>query len=144
MRKKYIIKLMTSEQRVNKVTSCASNIRKILLETSGNQNNISEALKAVCDFVKSRSAIFFNTDGEEYNYGAEEYTEELLAEKEKKYLMAQLFRYATEYQKITGMAVNILCIKPNKHLLKTNEDFYEFLKRYKISEISFSNISLHS
>ena len=129
---------MTSEKKVNAVTSCASDIRKILLETSGTQGNISEALKQVCLFASARSAVFFNSDGEEYNYISAKYKETIFSEKDRKYFMAELFRYATEYHKFNGTAVNILCIKPNKHLLKTNTNFYEFLNVYKIKDISFS------
>ncbi len=134
----YIFTIMKNERQVNAVATSASDIRKILLETSGNQGNISEALKQVCLFAKSRSAVFFNTDGEEYNYFDSEYKEIELSENERKYFMAELFKYATEFHKLSGFAVNILCIKPNRHLLKTNRAFYEFLKNYKICDISFS------
>lgn len=134
----YVLTLMQSERRVNAVTTGASDIRKILLETSGNQTHVTEALKQVCYFAKSRSAVFFNTDGDEYDYISPYYHAKRLPEGEKKYLMTVLFRYANEFYNITGTAVNILCIRPNKHLIKTNPDFYQFLKTHKIEDISFS------
>ncbi len=134
----YVFTLMHSEKRVNAVTAGASDIRKILLETSGNQTHIADALKQVCDFAKARSSIFFNTNGDEYYYLSPELKAKLLPEEERKYLMSELFRYANEFHNITGMAVNILCIRPNKHLIKTNPEFYAFLKKHKMDDVSFS------
>ena len=134
----YIMMLMASERKVNAVTTCASDIRKILLETTSTQGNMVEALKQICLFAIARSAVFFNSDGENYHYISDKYKESLLSEKDRKYFMAELFRYATEYYKSNGKAVNILCIKPNKHLLKTTPDFYNFLNLHKITDISFS------
>jgi diguanylate cyclase (GGDEF)-like protein len=134
----YIITLMTNERKINAITSCASDIRKTLLETSGNQNNIVEALKMVCDFSKAGSAIFFDTDGEEYSYISTEYKDRLFSEDERNYFKSELFRYAAEFHKLSKTTVNILSIKTNKHLVKTNITFYEFLKANKITEISFS------
>ena len=134
----YILTLITSERQINSITTCASDIRKILLETSSRQNNMVEALRMICNFAHSRSAAFFDTDGEECNYTTPENKENILPEKERQYFRSELFRYAAEYHRISGTAVNIFCIKPNKHLRKTNPEFYAFLKEYKINEISFS------
>lgn len=134
----YITALMISERRVNAVTTAASEIRKILLETAGDQNNIAEALKQVCLFAKARTAVFFNTDGEEHSCSAKEGKETIILEEDKKYVMSELFRYAAEYHKLSGMAVNILCITPDVNLLQTNEGLYKFLNQHNISEIAFS------
>ena len=134
----YIFTLLANERQANSITTCASDIRKILLETSSSQNNMEEALKMVCDFARARSAVFFDTDGEECNYITPENKETVLPEKDRQYFRSQLFRYAFEFHSMTGPAVNILCIKPNKHLRKTNSSFYEFLKEHKINEISLS------
>ena len=134
----YILILMANERRINAATACASDIRKTLLETSGDQNHIAEALKQVCLFTGSRSAIFFSTDGEDYHYALPEYRETVLLENDRKYFISELFRYAAEFHKTNGTAVNIMCIKPNEHLVKTNPSFYQFLKDHKITDISFS------
>ncbi len=134
----YILIIMTNERRINAVTECASDVRKELLETTDDQNNIQDALIEVCKFADSRSAIFFDTDGEFYHYITPEYAEVMLSEKERQHLSAELFRYAAAFHKINGNAVNILCIKPNAHLVKTNPSFYHFLKEHQIREISFS------
>lgn len=134
----YVLALMTNENQVNATTTCASDIRKVLLETASEKDNIAEALKQLCDFAKARATIFFNTDGEDYNYLSPEYKETPFSEREKKYFKAELFRYASKIHKSSGTEMNILHIKPNKHLFKTNSSFYEFLKKHKISNISLS------
>lgn len=134
----YILILMANERWVNSVTDCASEIRKTLLETSGHENHISQALKQVCIFANSRSAIFFDSNSDEYAYISPEYKDIALSEKERKYFMSELFRYGAEFHNVTGTAVNILCIKPNKHLIKTNINLYNFMKEHKIKDVSFS------
>ena len=131
----YIIVLMRSEKQVNEITSCASDIRKVLLETAGEKNNIIEALKQVCVFAKARSAIFFNTDGEDYRYIAYGVA---LDDAGKKYIRSELLKYVSELHTLKGKVLNILSIKPNKHLYKTNPTFYSFLKENKIYDISLS------
>ena len=131
----YISVLMTGEKQVNEVTACASDIRKVLLETAGDKNNVTEALEQVCFFAKARSAIFFNTDGEDYRYivqGA------ALDEEGKQYIRAELLKYVSELHSMKGKVLNILSIKPNKHLCKTNPAFYKFLKENGIFDISLS------
>lgn len=134
----YILVLMRSEKYINDIISCASDVRKILLETSGEQGSIAEALKVVCEFAKSRSAIFFNTDGEEYYYTTQNNGEVALNAEEKNYLQTELLRYVAELHTKSGKLLNILCIKPNKHLAKTNPVFYTFLKQHAVFDVSLS------
>lgn len=133
----YIVTLMTSEKQANAIVTCASDVRKILLETSGNQN-IANALKLVSDFARSRSVVFFDTDGEDYNYISPEINGKSFGDSEINYFKTELFRYAAEYHSISKTTVNILCIKPNKYLYKTNPSFYNFLKQHKIYDVSLS------
>lgn len=135
----YIIILMMNERKDNAVIECASNVRKELLETVNGQNNIQDALVEVCRFAKARSAIFFDSDGAFYHYVEPQYEEIMLSEKERMDFRAELFRYASEFRTHKSDAVNVLCIKPNKHLLKTNAKFYKFLKEHGIREVSFSS-----
>ncbi len=134
----YVIKLMANEKRINAVTACASDVRKTLLETSGHQDHIAEALKQVCLFLGARSAVFFDTDGEDYSYALPQYKDLLLLGSERKYFVSELFRYAAKYHTVNNTAVSVMCIKPNEHLIKTNPSFYDFLKEHKISDVSFS------
>jgi len=135
----YVIVLMRRERRGNSVTQCASDVRKELLETKDEQDNIKEALIEMCKFAKARSAIFFDTDGEFYHYISPRYEEKILSKKERQYFCAELFRYAAEFHN-NNNAVNVMCIKPDRHMLKTNPSFYEFMKKHDIREVSLSAI----
>lgn len=137
----YIIILMASEKRRNYAMACASRIRKLLLEINQQQNNISQALKQICLFAKSRSTIFFDTDGEDYNYFIPEFENNILLGEERKYFISQLFHYAAELHKANKATVGVMCIKPNEHLTKTNTEFYDFLKNHGIKEISFAAVT---
>ena len=134
----YVLILMENERNVNAVTECASNVRKELLETSDGQNNLQDALIEICNFAKSRSAVFFDTDGEFYHYISPKYEELMLSKKEITYFKSELFRYSAEFHNNTTNTINIICIKPNKHMMKTNSSFYNFLKEHSINEISLS------
>ena len=121
-------------------TGCASVIRKLLLEINQQKNSIYAALEKLAVFANSRSAVFFDADGEDYNYAQPSFAENILTGKERKYLIAELLRYAAELHKINNMAVSFMCIKPNNHLEKTNLKFYDFLNEHKIKEISFATV----
>lgn len=136
----YMLILMATEKSRNAVMTCASEARRTLLEANQQENNITEALKQVCIFAKSRSAIFFDTDGEDYNYVMPAFEEDILLGDERKHFISELFRYAAELHKINKSTVIVMFIKPNKHLIKTNPVFYDFLKNYRIKEISFAAV----
>ncbi len=134
----YIICLMANERKLSAISECASNVRKELLETTDGQNNIQDALIEVCSFAKSRSAIFFDTDGEFYHYIAPQYEEVMVTPNERQFLCSELFRYASVFYDKNSNAVNVMCIKPDIHMIKTNPYFFDFLKDHGIWEISLS------
>ena len=134
----YILLLMFSERSVNAVITCASEIRKTLLETTENRSNISAALKHACVFTKSRSVLFFNTDGEDYYYITPAFKKDMLTDEERMYFKSELFRFAADFHKVSGTTVSIMCIKLGKHLLQTNPEFYGFLKQHKINTVTLS------
>ncbi len=136
----YVLMIMTSEKRRSSALSCASTVRKLLLEINQRQENIMAALKEICLFGASRSAIFFDTNNKDYHYIMPSFEKNVLLDKDREYFQLQLMRYATEIHNINHMAVNIMCITPNAHLIKTNPDFYDFLKKHGIFEISFATV----
>ena len=133
----YVLIVMESERNINAVTECASNVRKELLETTGGQNNIQDALIEICTFAKARYAVFFDTDGEFYHYITPCYEEIMLSEKERQYFSAELFHYASVVHNKNN-TVNVMCIKADGHMQKTNPSFCHFLKEHGIREISLS------
>lgn len=136
----YIVILMRSEKQRSSATACASKIRKLLLEINQQQNNVSESLKEIAIFAKSRSAVFFDADGEDYCFAMPASLEEILSGDDKKYFISEILRYAAELHKVNNATVNLMCITPNNHLVKTNHVFYDFLKEHKITEVSFATV----
>ena len=136
----YIMILMRSEKQRSFATACASKIRKLLLEINQQQNNVSESLKEIATFAKSRSAVFFDADGEDYYFAIPASLEEILSGDDRRYFISEILRYAAELHKVNNMAVSLMCITPNNHLVKTNHDFYDFLKEHKITEFSFATV----
>lgn len=133
----YILILMSSEKQTSKVTSCASDVRKILLESSGDQDHISEALKMICNFTGSRSAVFFDTNGNDYNHISRDNYKSLTDDK-KQIFMSELFRYIAEAHNQAGTAIRVIHLRPNSHLSKINPSFYELLKEHDIKDVIFS------
>ena len=136
----YIMILMSSEKQRSLRTECASKIRKQLLEINQQQNSISAALEKVADFAKSRSAVFFDTDGEDYNFAVPARLEDILSGDDRRYFISEILRYAAELHEVNNATVSLMCITPNTHLVKTNHDFYIFLKKHKITEVSFATV----
>ena len=134
----YIVILMRNENQRSFATACASKIGKLLLEINQQQNNVSESLKEIATFAKSRSAVFFDADGENYNFAMPDSLEEILLGDDRKYFISEILRYAAELHKVNNATVNLMCITPNNHLVKTNHLFYDFLKEHKITEVSFA------
>lgn len=136
----YIVILMRGEKQRSFATECASKIRKLLLEINQQQNNVSESLKEIAIFAKSRSAVLFDADGEDYNFAMPASLKEILSGDDRKYFISEILRYAAELHKVNNATVNLMCIKPNSHLVKTNHVFYDFLKEHKITEVSFATV----
>lgn len=137
----YTLLIMASEKRRNQAMSCASSIRKTLLEINQQQDSVSKSLRKICQFAKSRSAIFFDTDNEDFNCSLPEYENVILLGEDRKYFISEIFHYSAELHKINKSTVGVMCIKPNDHLLKTNHGFYEFLKTHDIKNVTFSTVT---
>ncbi len=134
----YMLVLIGNERRTNSVILYASKIRKQLLEINQRQNNISEALRNILNYSKSRSAIYVDTDGEDYNYVLPSQESVILCGDDRKIFVAELFRYAAEVNMSSSSTVSIMSIKPNSHLEKTNYSFYIFLKEHGINKVTFA------
>lgn len=136
----YTLIIMANEKRRHSSMDCASTVRKLLLGLNQRQNNITSALKEICLFAGARSSIFFDTDGRDYNYVMPALEKNLLLDQDREYFKLEILRYAVEFHRVNNMAVNVMCITPNSHLVKTNSEFYAFLKKHSIREISFATV----
>lgn len=136
----YILVLMGNEKKRNSITEYTSETRRLLLEINQQHGNISEALKIIQVFSRSRSAVFFDSDGEDYKCFAHEYAHITLKGEDRQYLIGELLRYAAELHKTNNSTLNIMRIIPNRHLVKTNNALYTFFKEHYIKEVSFATV----
>ena len=129
--------IMVAERRKAAVTDCAANIRRTLLEASGTKKHIAEALKDVCLFTESRSAIFFDTNGEDYRYISTKHHELMMPDSKRKVLMSEILRYVSEYLVQGESAINVMHLEAKK-LSETNPYFCQLMREYGIEELVFS------
>lgn len=137
----YLLFILSVEKSRSAVTVYASGIRKLLLEINQQKANVFEALKSIQELSMSRSAFFVDTDGEDYHYILPSFEGRLISGDERKYFVGELFKYAANLYNINNSTVGFMCVKPNKHLIKTNIKLYEFLKEHRVDEISFATIT---
>lgn len=134
----YVLYIMNIEKRKSKITEYSSKIRRMLLEVNQRNENVLEALRKVQEFAKSKSAFLIDTDGEDYNYVMPSVKHEPVSEEERKYFVSELLRYAVNFGSIHQSTINNMRIVPNKHLLKTNSQLFDFMNKHRISDVCFS------
>lgn len=131
--------LTMAERQKNAIVDCASNIRKILIEASGdnqkNNRNIHDALKEFGLFTKARSVVFFDTDDEDYYFIAPEFRDRLMSEEERKMLKAELFRHVAKLVMMEDSPLNVIRLRTDRSMEKSNPTLYDLLHERRISEI---------
>ena len=135
----FSILLTMAERRKNAVIDCAANVRKILIEASGNNkqnsNNIHEALKEVGDFTRARSVVFFDTNNEDYYFIAPEFREKLMSESQRITLKTELFHHVSKLIMKEDSAVRVIRLRPGAQMEKDKPVFNALLREHHISEI---------
>ena len=132
----YLMLIFESDKKQANLNLCASKIRKLLLEINQQDNSIREALKNIAVFSKSRSAFYYDTDGEDYKYVNHEVAENnLLAGEKRNYFISELFKYVDNKKREKAGLVNVVQIYVNSQLKKDNLDFYSFLRRNGVKNI---------
>ena len=136
----YLNLMMKNEKNRSKLNEESASIRLLLLEINQQHENINSALKRIKEYADARACFFVDTDGEDYNYIKPAFKDRLLVEEERTYFVGELFRYAANIHCDSGAAA-YMQIVPNKHLEKTNPEFYEFLVKHGFKEVSFAVIT---
>lgn len=132
----YLILIFESDKKQANLNLCASKIRKLLLEINQQDNSIREALKNIAVFSKSRSAFYYDTDGEDYKYVNHEVAENnLLAGEKRNYFISELFKYVDNKKREKAGLVNVVQIYVNSQLKKDNLEFYSFLRRNGVKNV---------
>jgi hypothetical protein len=120
----YLSLVIGMEKRRMSVTVQASTIRKMLLEINQQKTGLLDALRKLQEYSMSRSAFFADADGEDNRYVLPALKDVALSGEPRKYFMSQLFRYAASYYSKNQSTVGFICIKPNRYLMKTNQELY--------------------
>jgi len=137
----YVLFIFNNERKTSAVTKKASEIRKMLLEISRHKENITKSLQYIMELSRSRSAIFIDTDGEEYHYMNMHFENNILMGEDRNYFISELFRYAIEFRNANYTMVGMLSIKPDAHLENTNPEFYVFLNKHNINNVTIAAVT---
>ena len=140
----YFILILKSERRDSSIAKNASKTRKQLLEINQKPENITVALKNVMELSCARSALFVDTEGEDFLLVDEKYENHILSGEDKKYFVSELFRYALEFKSSNNTSAGVMSITPNAHLVRTNPKFYEFLKSNDINRVTFAAVTYNN
>ena len=133
----YLNIVLKVEKDRTKLNAESSAIRKLLLEVNAQYKNITAAMKSIERFSDARSAFFANTDGEDYYYIKPSLEGKLLLGDDRKYFDGELFKYVAKINSVDRSSVNFMQIIPDRHLLNTNKELYEFLRKHDIKNVSF-------
>ena len=136
----YSTLLVKVEKNKTFLSSESSAIRHLLLEINQQKENIDSALKRVKEFSRARSCFFTDTDGIDYYYVKPEFRDRHLQGEDRRYFVGELFKYASDVH-ADSLSSEYMEIVPNDHLLKTNPDFYRFLKAQDIHSVAFVILS---
>ena len=136
----YLIFTVTSSKKKAKVNLFASAIRKQLLKLNTQYDVIHEALKNITAFSKSRSSFFVDTYGEDYNFVAPHFINNLLTGEQRSYFVKKLMGYISRHKKEYGVTVQLIKIVSNKKFQNEMPEFYEFLKKHEIHCVCFAGV----
>ena len=137
----YFLYLFHKEKTKKHITAEGSQIRKLLLDINQQESNIKEALEKITIISKARSAVYVDTDKEDYNYILPIYADRLLSGDDRNYFISEILGYAAELRIARKKSVDVISIKANHQLLKSNPNFYEFLTKHEMSEVVFASVT---
>lgn len=133
----YLQFVLNRERKKTKLNAEASAIRKLLLEINQQNMKVVEALKKIKEFSGSRSVFFTDTDGEDHYYIRPSLKGKELVGEDRRYFFAELFKFSANLHNANNSYFSFMRITPNNHLKTTNSEFYDFLKKNGIKEVSF-------
>ncbi len=137
----YFLYLFHKEKTKKHITAEGSQIRKLLLDINQQEGNIKDALEKITKLSKARSAVYVDTDGEDYNFILPIYAERLLSGDERNYFISEILGYAAELRIARKKSVDVISIKANQQLLKSNPKFHDFLVNHEMNEIVFASVT---
>lgn len=137
----YIFVVLRGERRANAIANCASDVRKELLETIGRQDNIRDALKVFTAFTKAEMMLVYDDKGADFSYLPNEDSPLKIVKTERRHLKSVLSGYAARLHRESASPLDILCVRADAALKKNNPDFYAFMQKHAITEISLAAVT---
>lgn len=137
----YLIVIFASETKLGKLHRCTTKIRKLLLEVNQDTEKIRFALKNMTEFTSARSAIFVDTDGEDYGVINPLKGNEKLNNEDRAYFMSRLLNYAGAYNKERGTGAAVVTFRAEGPLKYQEPEFYEFMTKHNQKSIVFAGIT---
>ncbi len=134
----YILIIFADDKRRSKITSVASIIRKKLLVINQNLDNVSDSLKEIVDYSKSRSAFFVDTDSEDYNYILPSLKGTMLTVEERQFFILKLFKYIARNKKTSEVALSAFKILANSTLESDDKELYDFMIAHDIVKVALA------
>ena len=133
--------ILKGENTKKRITTEGSQVRRLLLDINQQQSNIKEALEKITKASKARSAVYVDTDMEDHNYILPIYADRLLSGDDRSYFVSEILGYAAEIRIARHKSVDVICIKANSMLQKSNPKFYDFLTEHGMKEIVFASVT---
>lgn len=137
----YVALIFGQERRKLARKQCASSLRKQLLQMRHRAEHINTALREISEFVSSRSVFFMDTLGESYIYIRPDQEDKLLGIEDRQQLVSRMMSYAAGQIAEAGADVGVYRVHINKKFQKGNPEFYSFLQRHHIKNLSFAVVN---
>ena len=136
----YVFIMVRMENRQTRINSSASRIRKLLLEINQHDSSINLALEAIARYAKSRSAIYTDTDGQDYYYINPAFSSRLLSGNDRRWFAHRLGEYISSVFAEKNISLGVMRIERDRELLEKDSEFYEFLGKHGIDNVCFVGI----
>lgn len=137
----YLAIIFYSERRQSKLNLTSSGIRKLLLGINRNDDGVKEALERICNFAKARSAIYFDSDGVDYNYIVSELEARLLSGKARELFVKETMNISAKRHKESGAYVSVYRLNVDSSLNAVYPEYYDLLIKNDIHRMTLAAIA---
>ncbi len=136
----YVLGIGWSNRKKAKLNLVASEIRKSLLEINQRSESLTDALRKLVEYAKSRSAFVSDSYAEECHYMLPEQIENKLKPDEIKYFNDKLLYYTSRNRTKHGVSLHGSKLYADRKTKKEMPDFYDFLVSHRIDSVIYDVI----
>ncbi len=134
----YVLGVILSNRKKTKASLIASSVRKSLLEMNQNSDGLTDALRKVAEYAKSRSAFASDSYEEEYNYIMPENAAEKLKPDEIRYFNDRLLFYTARNRTTHGANMYSSKMQTDRKMKEDMPEFYDFMVAHNIHSIIYN------